>query len=94
MTLKKARLNKKVNRASTNESGNDLNTDNIDKQIDDLCEFLKGCVMPRDKKDFLVKMKDSVHVRRQCLDNEKKILQLSLHLYVVQPELVIKNTFN
>lgn len=60
-----------------------------DKQtIDDLCDFMKKCFLPNDKTQLILKLQETVYVRRRDLHNQKNILAASMHLYTIDAELV------
>lgn len=60
-----------------------------DKQtIDDLCDFMKKCFLPNDKTQLILKLQETVDVRRRDLHNQKNILAASIHLYTIDAELV------
>lgn len=60
-----------------------------DKQtINNLCDFLKKCFLPNDKSQLILKLQETVDVRRRDLHNQKQILAASMHLYNIDAELV------
>lgn len=54
-----------------------------------LLKIFQNCILPRDKDNLLEHLRKSCGVRLRCLENERKILQSSFHLYLVFPNLVI-----
>lgn len=57
--------------------------------IDELTDFFKKCVLPNDKSTLMTTFRDTAETRKRFLENnERAIIESSLNLYVVSPDLV------
>lgn len=58
---------------------------------EELIEYLKKAVVSKEKKHIVEKLKETVDVRRNCLNDQKEIFNSSFQLYLACPQLVNNN---
>lgn len=63
-------------------------TGNDNHNIDELISFFDSCVLSRDKKTILEKMKSSTDIRMQSNQNSRDFFDKCFHLYRIDMDLV------
>lgn len=63
-------------------------TGNDNHNIDELISFFDSCVLSRDKKTILEKMKSSADIRMQSNQNSRDFFDKCFHLYRIDMDLV------
>lgn len=75
------------------ETESEINAPSVSEVQNELKQFFKNCVLPRDKEKLKEKLKESVSYRRElvhCIDTN---FEESFSFYFVSPDLVININF-
>lgn len=89
MKNKKSALTvRKITAAMNDVNLNNAISDEEEKIIAELCEFIKNCVLPQDRKTLLENLEKTIELRRRILYSDERITQACVQLYAVHPELV------
>lgn len=72
------------------EEDEEIPEDELDEKILELVNFFGNVLLPRDRSNLLVKLKESAKIRLIAIRKEKtEVFEISRKLYLVDPELVI-----
>lgn len=61
---------------------------------EDLLAFFDSCLLPRDEKELIARLKNTAAVRFRDLADEKVLMERSFHLYLTFPKLVYYEKYN
>lgn len=71
-----------------NQQTNPTSMRNTNQQNEDFIQFVKDCLLPRDKAKLIEMLKETADQRMYDLHHNKKILQSSFYLYLLDYDLV------